>query len=159
MSKWLKLMKKIEASPENTSVVSHSIHPEDISSSENHDLFQMMAIVVMLLAVVLTFKTMSNGQRDHQQTARLALQFDAQQEQIHRLEAELGTYQKSNLTAIQTQLNSDNQEIEKLSLENISLRVRVRELEAFEQQMIDEMLILTKDQIDQKAQLTDGRNI
>ncbi len=159
MSKWLKLMKKIEASPENTSVVSHSIHPEDSASSENHDLFQMMAMVVMLLAVVLTFKTMSNGEINQKQTARLVLQFDAQQEQIHRLEAELGTYQKSNLMAIQNQLNSDNQEIENLSLENASLKVRVRELEAFEQQMIDEMLILSKDQIDQKAQPTDGRNI
>ena len=159
MSKWLKLMKKIEASPENTSVVSHSIHPEDSTSSENHDLFQMMAMVVMLLAVVLTFKTMSNGEINQKQTAQLVLQFDAQQEQIHRLEAELGTYQKSNLTAIQNQLNSGNQEIENLSLENASLKVRVSELEAFEQQMIDEMLILTKDQADQKAQPTDGRNI
>ncbi len=159
MSKWLKLMKKIEASPENTSVVSHSIHPEDSASSENHDLFQMMAMVVMLLAVVLTFKTMSNGEINQKQTAQLVLQFDAQQEQIHRLKTELGTYQKSNLAAIQNHLNSDNQDIENLSLENASLKVRVRELEAFEQQMIDEMLILTKDQADQKAQLTDGRNI
>mgnify|MGYP003395082124 FL=1 len=116
-------------------------------------------LVVMLLAVVLTFKTMSNGEINQKQTAQLVLQFDAQQEQIHRLEAELGTYQKSNLTAIQNQLNSGNQEIENLSLENASLKVRVSELEAFEQQMIDEMLILTKDQADQKAQPTDGRNI
>lgn len=145
MSKWLKIMKQIEASPENSNAASHSIHHEDILHSENHDMFQMMAMVVMLLAVVLTFKTMSSGQMNQKQTAQLVLQFETQQKRIHFLEAALETLQKSDLTAIQTQINNDNHEIENLSLENTSLKVRVRELEAFEQQMIDEILTLTQD--------------
>ena len=158
MSKWLKLLKQMETPQPEPAAVSSLTHQEDVHPSGTNNIFHTAILVLMLIAAFLTIKTGSSVQKSEKQSVKLTQQFELQQTKIQQLESELANLRNNDLAALQNKISNGNDELERLSLENTTLKVKVKELEFSEQQMIDEIMTLTQE--DAKAnQLIEGRKI